>query len=46
MIQYGRQSIDEDDIAAVVEVLRGDWLTLGPYIEKFEESVAQYVGAK
>ena len=46
MIQYGRQSIDEDDIASVVEVLRGDWLTQGPHIEKFEESVAQYVGVK
>jgi perosamine synthetase len=46
MIQYGRQSIDEDDIAAVVEVLRGDWLTQGPHIERFEESVAEYVGAK
>jgi perosamine synthetase len=46
MIQYGRQSIDEEDIAAVVEVLRGDWLTQGPAIEAFEESVAQYVGAK
>ena len=46
MIQYGRQSIDEDDIAAVVDVLRGDWLTQGPSIERFEEAVAQYVGAK
>ena len=46
MIQYGRQSVDEDDIASVVEVLRGDWLTQGPSIERFEESVAQYVGAK
>lgn len=46
MIPYGRQSIDEDDIASVVEVLRGDWLTQGPSVEKFEESVAQYVGAK
>jgi UDP-4-amino-4,6-dideoxy-N-acetyl-beta-L-altrosamine transaminase len=46
MIQYGRQSIDEEDVASVVEVLRGDWLTQGPHIEKFEESVARYVGAK
>lgn len=46
MIPYGRQSVDEDDIATVVEVLRGDWLTQGPSIEKFEEAVAEYVGAK
>ncbi len=46
MIPYGRQSIDEDDIASVVDVLRGDWLTQGPSIERFEEAVAQYVGAK
>ena len=46
MILYGRQSVDEDDIASVVEVLRGDWLTQGPSIERFEEAVAQYVGAK
>lgn len=46
MIPYGRQSLDEDDVSAVVEVLRGDWLTQGPYIERFEEAVADYVGAK
>ena len=46
MIPYGRQSVDEDDIASVVDVLRGDWLTQGPSIERFEEAVAQYVGAK
>ena len=46
MIPYGRQNVDEDDIASVVEVLRGDWLTQGPSIERFEEAVAQYVGAK
>ena len=46
MIPYGRQSIDEDDIAAVVEVLRGDWLTQGPKIEEFESAIATYVGAK
>lgn len=45
-IPYGRQSIDEDDIAAVVEVLRSDWLTQGPTVERFEEAVAEYVGAK
>jgi perosamine synthetase len=39
-IPYGRQLLDEDDIAAVVRVLRGDWLTQGPAVEAFEEAVA------
>ena len=46
IIPYGRQSIDEDDIQAVVEVLRSDWLTTGPMVEKFEQAVAEFVGAK
>ena len=46
MIPYGRQSISEEDIAAVVDVLRGDWLTQGPTIDRFEESVAEYVGSR
>ena len=46
MIPYGRQNISEDDISAVVEVLRGDWLTQGPTIEKFERAVADYVHAE
>lgn len=46
MIPYGRQSISEDDIRAVTEVLRSDWLTQGPAIERFEQAVAQYCGAK
>lgn len=45
-IPYGKQWIDEDDIAAVVEALRSDWLTTGPMVEKFEEAVANFVGAK
>ena len=45
-IPYGRQCIDDDDIEAVVSVLRSDWLTQGPAIEKFEQSVAQYCGVK
>ncbi|GAE87811.1 UDP-4-amino-4,6-dideoxy-N-acetyl-beta-L-altrosamine transaminase [Acetivibrio straminisolvens] len=45
-IPYGRQWIDEDDINAVVEVLRGDYLTTGPKIKEFEEDLAQYTGAK
>lgn len=46
MIPYGRQSIDQQDVAAVVEVLRGDWLTQGPAIERFEKAVADYVGSR
>jgi UDP-4-amino-4,6-dideoxy-N-acetyl-beta-L-altrosamine transaminase len=45
-IPYGRQSISEADISAVVEVLRSDWLTQGPAIERFEKTVAGYCGAK
>lgn len=45
MIPYGRHSIDEDDVAAVVEVLRGDWLTQGPHIAAFEEQFAAVTGA-
>lgn len=46
MIPYGRQSIDEEDIQAVVEVLRSDWLTTGPKIVEFERAFADLVGAK
>lgn len=46
MLSYGKQWIDEEDIAEVVNVLRGDFVTQGPYIEKFEQKVASYVGAK
>lgn len=45
-IPYGRQWIEEDDIEAVVEVLRGDYLTTGPKIKEFEEKLAKYTGAK
>lgn len=45
-IQYGKQSIDEEDIQAVVDVLRGDYLTTGPAIEAFEKAVCEYTGAK
>lgn len=45
-LPYGRQQVDEDDIAAVVEVLRSDWLTTGPMVDRFERAVADYVGAK
>ncbi len=43
---YGRQTIDEADIAAVVEVLRGDFLTQGPAVERFEAALASYSGAR
>ena len=46
MLPYGRQSIDEDDIAAVVEVLRSDWLTTGPKVAEFEAAFARFTGVK
>jgi perosamine synthetase len=45
MIPYGRQSVDREDIEAVVRVLESDWLTTGPAVEEFEESFAQKCGA-
>ncbi|MGE7090236.1 UDP-4-amino-4,6-dideoxy-N-acetyl-beta-L-altrosamine transaminase [Lysinibacillus sp. NPDC048646] len=45
-LSYGKQSIDEADIEAVVETLRSPFLTQGPKVEEFEKSVADYVGAK
>lgn len=45
MIPYGRQDITEADIQAVVDVLRSDWLTQGPAVERFEKSVAEYCRA-
>lgn len=44
MLPYGRQSIDDEDIAAVIEVLRSDWLTTGPTIADFERDLANFVG--
>lgn len=44
-LPYGRQQVDEADIAAVAEVLRGDWLTTGPAVEAFEARLAEAVGA-
>jgi perosamine synthetase len=46
MLPYGRQSISEEDIAAVVAVLRGDFLTQGPVVDEFERRFAARVGAK
>src|SRR5688500_9647612 len=45
LLPYGRHTIDETDIAAVVEVLRSDWLTTGPAVGRFEEAFAATVGA-
>ncbi|GMA20346.1 aminotransferase class I/II-fold pyridoxal phosphate-dependent enzyme [Arsenicicoccus piscis] len=44
MLPYGRQSIDESDIEAVAQVLRGDWLTTGPAVAAFERDVADVAG--
>ena len=45
-LPYGRQSVDEDDIARVSDVLRGDWLTTGPTVAALEEAFAACVGAR
>lgn len=45
MIPYGRQDITQADIDAVVSVLQSDFLTQGPMVPRFEQSVAQHVGA-
>ncbi len=45
MIPYGRHSVDDDDIAAVVQVLKGDWLTQGPAVPAFERAIAEQVEA-
>lgn len=46
MIPYGRQTIDDADVAAVTEVLRSGWLTQGPAVEAFETELAEHVGAR
>ncbi|RSN49368.1 UDP-4-amino-4,6-dideoxy-N-acetyl-beta-L-altrosamine transaminase [Amycolatopsis sp. WAC 04197] len=43
-LPYGRQSVSDEDIAAVTEVLRGDWLTTGPAVTRFEEDLAEHTG--
>ena len=45
-LSYGKQTVDESDIQAVVDVLKGDYLTTGPFVKEFEDKVASYVGAK
>src|ERR1700684_457203 len=46
LLPYGHQSIGEDDIQSVVDVLRSDWLTTGPKVGEFEEAFANRVGAR
>jgi UDP-4-amino-4,6-dideoxy-N-acetyl-beta-L-altrosamine transaminase len=46
VLPYGRQTIEDDDIAAVVEALRADFLTTGPTVEAFETAFAETVGAR
>jgi UDP-4-amino-4,6-dideoxy-N-acetyl-beta-L-altrosamine transaminase len=46
VIPYGKQDISEEDIAAVVQTLRSDFLTQGPKIKEFEEAFARYVGSQ
>jgi UDP-4-amino-4,6-dideoxy-N-acetyl-beta-L-altrosamine transaminase len=45
VIPYGRQHVDDDDINAVLNVLKSDWLTQGPTIEKFESAMSEYCSA-
>ena len=46
MISYGRQSITEEDIQAVVKALKSDFLTQGPAVQEFEKSITDYCGVK
>jgi perosamine synthetase len=46
LLPYGRQWIDDDDVAAVTAVLRSDWLTTGPKVDEFEHAFAEFTGSK
>ena len=46
MLPYGHQWLDESDLQAVAEALKGDWITQGPTIDEFEQRVADYCGAR
>src|SRR5580692_4472952 len=46
VLPYGRQTIEDDDISAVVEALKSDFLTTGPRVEAFEQAFAETVGAR
>ena len=45
MIPYGKQQIDQDDIDAVIDVLKSDYITQGPKVASFESSLSKYTGA-
>lgn len=45
-IPYGHQCIEQDDIDSVLEVLKSDFLTQGPKVKEFEQSLAEYCGVK
>lgn len=45
LLPYGHQMVSEEDISAVADVLRSDWITTGPKVAEFEEALASYVGA-
>ncbi|MDP3173353.1 MAG: DegT/DnrJ/EryC1/StrS family aminotransferase, partial [Phenylobacterium sp.] len=46
VLPYGRQTIEDDDIAAVAAALRADFLTTGPAVDAFEDAFAAVVGAR
>lgn len=46
MIPYGKQHIDNEDVKAVVDTLKSDWLTQGPVVPRFEQALAKYCDAK
>jgi len=46
LLPYGRQSLDDSDIQAVIEVLKSDWLTTGPKVGEFEQQFAAWIGAR
>ncbi len=46
MIPYGKQEINNEDIESIIKVLKSDYLTQGPIVPKFEESISQYCGSK
>jgi perosamine synthetase len=46
LLPYGRQSLDDADVQAVVDVLKSDWLTTGPKVGEFEERFAAWIGAR
>ena len=45
MLSYGKQSIDQSDIDSVVEILKGNWITQGPAVKKFEDELKNYFGS-